>query len=190
MTNKYHFKEFNPETNTLIVTDTVTWGKEYQIKKGTLIVTTWNNKRFEVLNITQNSSTKEIEIEISDNGRILINLEEIAWIVEEDVTKMIKTDKLTDFSELLKNRNSNKQEVNIETPKTPNIEVNNKQDSKIITVNDKFLSALTNRLPKKNLFIELIESKLQLLKSIHKSENEYNLKLEEILIMIYDELYN
>lgn len=63
-------------------------------------------------------------------------------------------------------------------------------DTKYITVDSRFLSALNKRLPKKNLFIELLESKLQPLKSLSSNNETYKQSLEELIVIIYNEVYH
>lgn len=209
MTNKYYFKEFNQETKVLTVIDEINWGREFQIRQGMFVKPTWINKKFEVLNIELNTEN-EVEIEIFDADKIILNLDDIAVVIEEEFKQEVKSDKESnsqlDFKKLLqrKSKPDIKLEITGENRQTDNKDNNiadnsdiNKRDNqvqsnqdKIIIINDRFLSALTNRLPKKNLFIELIESRLQPLKSMNKCENEYHIKLEEILVMIYDEIYN
>lgn len=77
----------------------------------------------------------------------------------------------------------------IECNKTTNANLDVNSD-KYITVDSRFLLALSSRLPKKNLFIELLESKLQPLKSLSSNNETYKQSLEELIVMIYNEIYN
>jgi hypothetical protein len=115
--------------------------------------------------------------------------------------KIPKLEKLGTFKKSLsketldhiKLSNTESNQDNILQNKLNDIECNketNVNSDKYITVDSRFLLALSSRLPKKNLFIELLESKLQPLKSLSSNNEIYKQSLEKLIVMIYNEIYN